>query len=64
MGDYSRFLTKMAELKAIVGEYNTLSAQITGAMSTDTDYGDNNFDKYNYTPDKNPLSNTKTPLVV
>jgi hypothetical protein len=65
MGDYSRFLTKMAELKAIVGEYNQLSMDISGAMSTDTDdYVDNTFDKYNYTPDKNPISNTKTPLVI
>lgn len=64
MGDYSRFLTKMAELKAIQGEYNQLSNQITGAISSDTNYGDDVFDKYNYTPNKNPMSNTKTLLVV
>ena len=65
MGDYSRFLTKMAELKAIQGEYNQLSNEITPAISIDTDYStDNIFDKYEYTPDKNPISNTKTPLVI
>ena len=64
MGDYSRFLTKMAELKAIVGEYNQLSMDISGATSTDDDYRDNTFDTYNYTPDKNPISNTITPLVI
>jgi len=64
MGDYSVFLTKMAELKAIQGEYNQLSMDISGAVSTDTNYDDNTFDKYEYTPDKNPISNTKTPLVI
>ena len=64
MGDYSRFLTKMAELKAIVGEYNQLSMDISGATSTDSNYTDNTFDKYKYVPDKNPISNTKTPLVI
>jgi len=64
MGDYSRFLTKMAELKAIQGEYNQLSMDVSGAVSTDTNYDDNTFDKYNLTLDKNPISNTKTPLVV
>jgi len=63
MGDYSRFLTKMAELKAIQGEYNQLSMDVSGAVSTDTNYDDNTFDKYNLTLDKNPISNTKTPLV-
>lgn len=65
MGDYSRFLTKMAELKAIQGEYNQLSMDISGAVSFDTDYStDNTFDKYVVTLDKNPISNTKTPLVI
>jgi hypothetical protein len=54
----------MAELKAIVGEYNQLSMDISGAISTDINYGDTTFDKYEYTPDKNPMSNTKTLLVV
>lgn len=64
MGDYSRFLTKMAELKAIQGEYNQLSMDVSGAVSIDTNYDDNTFDKYTLTPDKNPISNTKTPLVI
>ena len=64
MGDYSRFLTKMAELKEIQGEYSRLSMELIGAVSTDTNYTDNTFDKYNLTPDKNPISNTKTPLVI
>lgn len=64
MGDYSRYLTKMAELKAIEGEYNTLANQITAAVSSDTDYADNTFDKYTLTTDKNAISNTKTPLVI
>lgn len=66
MGDYSRFLTKMAELKAIQAEYNQLSMDVSGAISSDTAYGDNKFtfDKYNYTPNKNPISNTPTPLVI
>jgi hypothetical protein len=64
MGDYSRFLTKMAELKAIVGQYNQLSMDISGAVSIDTNYTDDTFDTYNYTPDKNPISNTITPLVI
>jgi hypothetical protein len=58
MGDYSRFLTKMAELKAIQGEYNQLSMDVSGAVSTSL------ADKYTYTADKNPISNTKTPLVI
>lgn len=64
MGDYSRFLTKMAELKAIQGEYNQLSMDVSGAVSTDTTYDDNTFDRYNITLDRNPISTTKTPLVV
>jgi len=64
MGDYSRFLTKMKELQDIQGKYNQLSMDISGAISTDASYSDYFFDKYDYTPDKNPMSNTKTLLVV
>ena len=64
MEDYSRFLTKMNELKAIEGKYTQLSMDISGAVSTKTDYSTDTFDKYNITLDKNPISNTKTPLVV
>ena len=58
MGDYSRFLTKMAELKAIQAEYNQLSMDVSGAVST------NLADKYTFTANINPISNTKTPLVI
>jgi len=64
MGDYSRLLTKMAELKAIESEYRTLTTTYKPAISSETDYTDNTFDKYALTPDKNAISNTKTPLVV
>jgi hypothetical protein len=58
MGDYSRFLTKMAELKAIQGKYNELSMDVSGAVSSGL------ADKYTYTANMNPISNTKTPLVI
>lgn len=64
MGDYSMLLTKMAELKEIEGEYRTLTTTYQPAVSSDTDYGDNTFDKYALTPDKTAISNTKTPLVI
>jgi hypothetical protein len=64
MGDYSRLLTKMAELKEIEGEYRNLTNKYKPAMSSDTNYADNTFDKFVITPDKNPISDTKTPLVI
>lgn len=64
MGDYSRLLTKMAELKAIEGEYRRLTTTYTPAASSDTNYVDNVFDKYDLTPDINPISDTKMPLVI
>ena len=64
MSDYSRLLTKMAELKEIEGEYRILTTTYQPAVSSDTDYGDNTFDKYALTPDKTAISNTKTPLVI
>jgi hypothetical protein len=65
MGDYSRLLTKMAELKEIESEYRELTTKYQPAVSSDTDYAtDNTFDKYALTPDKNAISNTKTPLVI
>lgn len=70
MSDYSRLLTKMAELKAIEREYSELTntyrpASSTTAISTtnaDTD-GDTR-DKYTIVRDKNAISDTKTPLVI
>ena len=64
MGDYSILLTKMAELKEIEGEYRILTTTYQPAVSSDTDYGDNTFDKYALTPDRTAISNTKTPLVI
>jgi hypothetical protein len=64
MGDYSRLLTKMAELKEIESEYRELTTKYQPAVSSDIDYTDNTFDKYVLTPDKNAISNTKTPLVI
>lgn len=69
MGDYSRLLTKMAELKAIEGQYRTLTTTYRPASSisvipttpkeTTTDY-----DTYTIALDKNPISDTKMPLVI
>jgi hypothetical protein len=69
MSDYSRLLTKMSELKAIEGEYNTLSTTYQPAISLttiSTTAADTatTRDKYIITPDKNAISNTKTPLVI
>ena len=58
MGDYSRLLTKMAELKAIEGEYRRLTNTYKPAASTAEG------DKYTLTPDINPISDTKMPLVI
>jgi hypothetical protein len=64
MSDYSRLLTKMAELKAIEGEYSRITNTYKPATSSDTDYTDDTFDKFALTRDKNPISDTKTPLVI
>lgn len=58
MGDYSRFLAKMAELKAIESEYDQLSRTIVPATSDSAQV------KYAITLDKNAISNTKPPLVI
>jgi hypothetical protein len=58
MGDYSRLLTKMAELKAIEGEYRRLTNMYRPAASTTA------ADTYTITPDINPISDTKMPLVI
>lgn len=64
MGDYSRLLTKMAELKAIENQYRTLTTTYRPAASSDTNYADNIFDTYTLTPGINPISDTKMPLVI
>jgi hypothetical protein len=69
MGDYSRLLTKMAELKAIEAEYGQLTntykpATSTTAISTSTADTTAVRDKYTITLNKNAISDTKTPLVI
>lgn len=58
MGDYSRLLEKMAELKAIEGEYRSLTNNFKPALSS------TGAVKYALTTNKNPISNTKTPLAI
>jgi len=58
MSDYSRLLQKMAELKAIEGEYRTLTTTYQPAISAAE------ADKYDITPNFTAISNTKTPLVI
>lgn len=64
MGDYSRLLTKMAELKAIEAEYGQLTNTYKPALSTSTTYTSDTMDKYALTRNKNAISDTKTPLVI
>ena len=69
MGDYSRLLTKMAELKAIEAEYGQLTNTYRPASSItaiDTAAADNTLarDKYTIVLNKNAISDTKTPLVI
>lgn len=69
MGDYSRLLTKMAELKAIEAEYGQLTNTFKPALS-DTAISTTSADtvtardKYTITLNKNAISDTKTPLVI
>ena len=55
--DYSRLLTKMAELKELTGQYTTLTNKYQPASS------DVAKAKYKQTDNKNAISNTATPLV-
>ena len=56
--DYSRLLTKMAELKELTGQYTTLTNKYQPASASSKASG-----KYIQTNDKNAISNTATPLV-
>ena len=58
MSDYSRLLTKMSELRAIEGEYKSLTNTYIPAASASL------TDKYTFTGGINPISDTKTPLVI
>ena len=64
MGDYSRLLTKMEELKSISGDYQRLINQHKPAYSTQQ--GDVYTDIFTITPGDNinAISNTKMPLVI
>jgi hypothetical protein len=55
--DYSRLLTKMAELKTHLAEYKTLTEKHRPATSATAGAS------YTITPNKNAISNTATPLV-
>jgi hypothetical protein len=62
MGDYSRLMTKMEELKSISLDYQILNNDHKPAYST---IGDNGVtDNYRYDDNKNAISNTKMPLVI
>jgi len=55
--DYSRLLTKMAELREITAEYRELTGKYRPATTQDTE------GTYTQTNNKNAMSNTATPLV-
>ncbi len=55
--DYSRLLSKMTELKTLLGEYKSLTEKYPPATSTRASAS------YTITPNKNAISNTATPLV-
>lgn len=62
MSDYSRLLTKMSELRAIEGEYRSLTDTYTSAVSVTAT--PTTPDTYTFTENINPISDTKTPLVI
>ena len=66
--DYSRLLTKMAELKSLTGEYKILTGTYKPATSLTVsgtpDPTTGNTDKYTIKPNINAISSTATPLVV
>ena len=55
--DYSRLLSKMAELKTLLADYDALRSKYKPAISTRAG------ESYTITPNKNAISNTATPLV-
>lgn len=65
--DYSRLLTKMAELKSLTGEYKSLTGKYKPATSVTASGAldaTGNTDRYNLKKDINAMSSTATPLVV
>jgi hypothetical protein len=61
--DYSRLLTKMAELKTLTVQYKSLSELHLPATSTADTTSSAATDRYTQINDKTGMSNTKTPLV-
>lgn len=61
--DYSRLLTKMAELRTLTTQYKTLSETHLPATSTTAKSSSASADRYTQNDGKNGMSNTKTPLV-
>jgi hypothetical protein len=61
--DYSRLLTKMAELRTLTAEYKTLSETHLPATSSAVTTSAKATDRYTQNNNKNGMSNTKTPLV-
>ena len=69
MGDYSRLLTKMEELKSVSAQYDTLTNAHMPAFSVETrDLSTKAItgytDKYIVADNKNAISNTPMPLVI
>jgi hypothetical protein len=66
MGDYSRLLTKMEELKSVSGEYDRLTKAHMPAFSVEKGSGSSITydDKYRVDDNKNAISNTPMPLVI
>jgi hypothetical protein len=61
--DYSRLLTKMAELKALTNDYKTLTVTYSPAFTNNVATA-SAPDKYQIIIDKNAMSKTATPLVI
>ena len=66
MGDYSRLLTKMEELKSVSAEYDRLTKAHMPAFSVESGSpGSITYtDKYSVADNKNAISNTPMPLVI
>jgi len=62
--DYSRLLTKMAELKSLTGEYKSITERYKPATAGTPDATTGNTDRYNLKANINAMSSTATPLVV
>jgi hypothetical protein len=61
--DYSRLLTKMAELRTLTAQYKDLTEKYVPATSTASTLSNAANDRYTQNNGKNGMSNTKTPLV-